>query len=153
MCWWQQSDLSLSLQGIYNAGPGRGSFAVADFNGDGVPDVAVDSPEGVAVLFGSEGGGLGSSRAFSAGMPALSGALGDFSGSGNLDAVVNVAAAQALLLHGNGDGTFAALATPTTAVAGASSEAVPIGNMPDAPHLSGMVQADSHSGGPRWGRQ
>src|SRR6266851_1006825 len=31
----EQSDLSLSLQGIYNAGPGRGSFAVADFNGDG----------------------------------------------------------------------------------------------------------------------
>ena len=74
----EQNDLSLTLGGIYNAGPGRGSFAVADFNGDGMPDVAVDSPEGVAILFGSAGGGLRSSRAFAAGKPALSGALGDY---------------------------------------------------------------------------
>ncbi len=112
-----------------------------DFNGDGVPDVAVDSPEGVAILFGSASGGLRSSRAFAAGKPALSGALGDFSGSGNLDAVVGVAAAQALLLHGNGDGTFAAFATPTKVLAGASSEAMQVRNMPGAPQLSGMVQA------------
>ena len=65
--------------------------------------------------WGVSGGSLGSSRAFAAGKPALNGALGDFSGSGNLDAVVSVAATQALLLHGNGDGTFAAMATPTTA--------------------------------------
>jgi hypothetical protein len=137
----EQNDLSLTLGGIYNAGPGRGSFAVADFNGDGVPDVAVDSPEGVAILFGSAGDGLRSSRAFAAGKPALNGALGDYSGSGNLDAAVTVAAAQALLLHGNGDGTFAPFATPTKTVAGASSEALPVKNMPGAPHLSGMVQA------------
>jgi hypothetical protein len=137
----EQSDLNLSLQGIYNAGPGRMSFAVADFNGDGVADVAVDSPEGVAILFGSADGSLGNSRAFAAGKPALSGALGDFSGSGNLDAVVSVAAAQALLLHGNGDGTFAAIATPTAALAGASSEALPVRNLPGAPQVAGMVPA------------
>ena len=136
----EQSDLSLSLQGIYNAGPGRGSFAVADFNGDGVLDVAVDSPEGVAILFGSASGGLGSSRAFAAGKPALSGALGDFSGSGNLDAVVTVASTQALLLHGNGDGTFAALATPTAMKASASPAVVTqVGNLPGAPQIPGMV--------------
>jgi Bacterial Ig-like domain (group 3)/FG-GAP-like repeat/FG-GAP repeat len=135
----EQSDLSLSLQGIYNAGPGRTSFAVADFNGDGVPDVAVDSPEGVAILLGSAGGTLGNSRAFAAGMPALSGALGEFSGSGNLDEAVSVAPAQALLLHGNGDGTFAALVTPT--VVGATSEAVPVRILPGVPHVVGMVQA------------
>jgi hypothetical protein len=136
----EQGDLSLSLQGIYNAGPGRGSFAVADFNGDRVPDVAVDSPEGVAILFGSAGGELGSSRAFAAGKPALSGALGDFSGSGNLDAVVDVAAAQALLLHGNGDGTFAESATPTAMKGSALAAAVtPVGNLPGAPQIAGMV--------------
>ena len=135
----EQSDLSLTLGGIYNAGPGRGSFAVADFNGDGVPDVAVDSPEGVAILFGSAGGGLGSSRAFAAGKPALSGALGDISGSGNLDAVVNVAAAQALLLHGNGDGTFATQATPTGTKGSAAPAVMQVGNLPDAPQIAGMV--------------
>jgi hypothetical protein len=135
-----QGDLSLSLLGIYNAGPGRTTFAVADFNGDGVSDVAVDSPEGVAILFGSGDGGLGSSRAFAAGKPALSGALGNFSGSGNLDAVVNVAPAQALLLHGNGDGTFAASATPTAQVS-AVAVVAQVGSLPGAPQIEGIVQA------------
>src|ERR1700733_10930402 len=39
-----QANLSFVLGGIYNAGPGRTSFAVADFNGDGGVDVAMDSP-------------------------------------------------------------------------------------------------------------
>jgi Bacterial Ig-like domain (group 3)/FG-GAP-like repeat/FG-GAP repeat len=135
----EQSDLSLTLEGIYNAGPGRRSFAVADFNSDGVPDVAVDSPEGIAILFGSAGGGLGSSRSFAAGKPALSGALGDFSGLGNLDAVVNVAAAQALLLHGNGDGTFAAQPTPTASKGSAAPAVTQVGNLPVVPQIAGMV--------------
>ena len=135
----EQGDLSLTLQGIYNAGPGRSSFAAADFNGDGVMDVAVDSPEGVAVLFGSASGGVKGSRAFAAGQPALSGMLGDFSGSGNLDAVLSVPAAQALLLHGNGDGTFASTATPATAQLSASPAAAPVGGSPVVPLLPGMV--------------
>ena len=136
----EQSNLSLTLAGIYNAGPGRASFAAADFNGDGVIDVAVDSPEGVAILFVDTSGSLASSRAFAAGQPALSGALGNFSGSGNLDAVVNVAAKQALLLHGNGDGTFATQATPTTSLANVSPLVTQIGGLPQAPQLPGMVQ-------------
>ncbi len=134
-----QSDLSFTLGGIYNAGPGRTSFAVADFNGDGVPDVAVDSPEGIAILFGSAAAGLASSRAFAAGKPALSGDLGEFSGSGNLDAMVNVPTAQALLLHGNGDGTFATQVTPTTTKVGASTTVTQVGNLPGAPQVAGMV--------------
>jgi Bacterial Ig-like domain (group 3)/FG-GAP-like repeat/FG-GAP repeat len=135
----EQSDLSLILEGMYNAGPGRGSFAVADFNGDGVLDVAVDSPEGVAILFGSASGGLGSSRAFAAGKPALSVILGNFSGSGNLDAAVNVSPAQALLLHGNGDGTFATQVTPTAMKGSASAAVTQVGNLPGAPQISGMI--------------
>ncbi len=136
----EQSDLSLSLQGIYNAGPGRASFAVADFNGDGVLDVAVDSPEGIALLLGDANGSMAGSRAFAAGKPALNGSLGDFSGSGNLDEVLNVTAAQALLLHGNGDGTFAAQVTPTTMLAGPTSEAILV-KLPGTPQIAGMVQA------------
>ena len=134
-----QGNLSFVLGGIYNAGPGRTSFAVADFNGDGVMDVAVDSPEGVAVLLGSSSGGLGGSRAFAAGKPALSGALGEFSGTGNLDAVVSVAPTQSLLLHGNGDGTFGATVTPTAAAVIASPAAISAGSLPGAPQIAGMV--------------
>jgi hypothetical protein len=132
-----QSDFSLTLKGIYNAGPGRTSFAAADFNGDGVLDLAVDSPEGIAVLLGSADGGLGSSRSFSAGQPALSGALGEFSGSGNLDAVVNVSASQALLLHGNGDGTFSS-PTPTNALV-SSPAGIQVVGLPGAPQGAGLV--------------
>jgi Bacterial Ig-like domain (group 3)/FG-GAP-like repeat/FG-GAP repeat len=135
----EKSDLNLTLGGIYNAGPGRTSFASGDFNGDGVLDVAVDSPEGIAILLGDADGSLGSSRAFAAGKPALRGALGEFSGSDNLDAVVNVAASQALLLRGNGDGTFASAATPTTSKVSAAP-GPQVANLPGAPQIAGLVQ-------------
>jgi len=135
----EQNNLSLTLGGIYNAGPGRTSFAVEDFNGDGLMDVAVDSPEGVAILLGDASGGLGSSRAFAAGMPALSGELEIFSGSANLDAVVTAAAAQQLLLRGNGDGTFATQVTPLGAKRVALPVVAQVQNLPDAPQVVGMV--------------
>jgi hypothetical protein len=131
-----KSDLSFTLGGIYNAGPGRTSFAAADFNNDGILDVAVDSPEGIAILLGGVDGSLGSSRSFAAGRPALSGALGEFSGSGNLDAVVKIATSQALLLHGNGDGEFSVATNTQVSVAGVS-QAV---NLPGAPRSAGLVQ-------------
>jgi Bacterial Ig-like domain (group 3)/FG-GAP-like repeat/FG-GAP repeat len=135
----EKSNLNLTLGGIYNAGPGRTSFAVGDVNGDGAIDVAVDSPEGIAILLGDADGSLGSSRAFAAGKPALSGTLGEFSGSENLDAIVNVAASQALLLHGNGDGTFAGAATPTTSQVSAAPGPQVV-NLPGAPQVAGLVQ-------------
>jgi hypothetical protein len=136
----EQSDLSLNLQGIYNAGPGRAGFAAGDFNGDGVMDVAVDSPEGVAVLLGSAAGGMAGSRVFAAGMPALSGSLGQFSGSGDLDELVNVSPAQDLLLHGNGDGTFGAVLTPMTGQ-NVSKTSVPVRILPGMPQNPAWVQA------------
>jgi hypothetical protein len=136
----EQSDLSLTLQAIYNAGPGRTSFAVADFDGDDLMDVAVDSPEGIAILLGSADGRLQSSRAFATGKPALSVALDQCSGSGDLDAVVNVSASQALILHGKGDGTFSTPATPTPALVGSAANAE-IALLPGAPQVAGPVQA------------
>ena len=110
----------LGLKGISNAGPAvdlpQTTYAVADFNGDGNPDLALPSPEGIAILYGNPDGSFQTSQAFAAGYPAQSGAifpfltttsiLGDNIVTGNVDAVVGIGAAQALLLFGNGDGTF-----------------------------------------------
>jgi hypothetical protein len=134
-----KSDLSLRLEAIYNAGPGRTSFAAADFNNDGILDVAIDSPEGIAILLGGADGSLGISRAFAAGNPALSGALGEFSGSGNLDAVVNIAASQALLLHGDGNGEFSAATTATTTQVSGTGGSHLV-NLPEAPRSTGLIQ-------------
>jgi hypothetical protein len=107
-------NLTYTLQGIYNAGPGRTSYALADFNGDGYPDLALDSPEGIAILFGNPDGSFQTSQAYAAGQPALSAALGKLTSSGHLDAVVSTGATQAQALLGDGTGAF-------TAVGGASS--------------------------------
>ena len=100
--------LNYTLGAIYNVGPGRSSFAVADYNGDGNLDLAIDSPEGVAILFANANGSLQTSRSFSAGKPASAGKLVASNSSGNLDEVVNVSATQSELMQGNGDGTFTA---------------------------------------------
>jgi hypothetical protein len=111
-----QADLSMRLEGLYNAGPspaqGQSSFVLADFNGDGIPDVAIDSPEGIAILYGNADGSLQSSRSFSSNRPALNSTLGAFTASGSLDALVTLAPAQPQLMHGNGDGTFSVTSTP-----------------------------------------
>ncbi len=116
----------LGLNGIYNAGPGGNggpastsntpAYAVADFNHDGNPDLALDSPEGIAILYGNPDGTFQTSRAYAAGFPAESvalsffqttkGILGTTTPPDLMDAVVGIGAAQAMLLYGNGDGTF-----------------------------------------------
>ncbi len=109
----------LGLKGIYNAGPGRSSYALADFNSDGNLDLAVDSPDGVAILFGKPDGSFQTGLAYPTGLPAMSSVVGAFTSSGKLDAVVSTTANQAQFLKGNGDGTFTyagspGAATPTT---------------------------------------
>jgi hypothetical protein len=101
--------------GIYNAGPGRASFAVADFNGDGMSDIAVDSPEGVAILYGNADGSFQTSLAYSASQPAYSVAIGQFTGSGVLDAVVATGVPQLQFLAGDGAGGFTSAFTPQPA--------------------------------------
>jgi hypothetical protein len=113
---------SYRLAGIYNIGPGRSAFALADFNGDGIADLAVDSPQGVAIVLGNSDGSFQTSIAYSAGQPALNATVGRFRNNtnnpkGNLDVVVATAATQAQLLTGNGDGTFNALAAPVNSSA------------------------------------
>jgi len=104
---------TFNLLGIYNAGPGHTTYGIADFNGDGIPDLAVDSPEGVAILLGNSDGSFQTSRAYAAGQPAYSVATGVFTGSGNVDAVVAVGEACNQVLNGDGAGNFAAVNPPT----------------------------------------
>ncbi len=105
---------------------GLGYFVVADFNGDGKPDVLVtpDNFRKTAGLLLGNGDGTfqapRSSPPFPAG-PKLAGALqfmaaGDFNGDGKQDAAVlldvidsnGLHASQVALMLGNGDGTFKA---------------------------------------------
>ena len=113
-----QGTASFTLRGIYNAGPGRSTYALADFNGDGVLDLAVDSPEGIAILYGNADGSFQTSQAFATGQPALAAAAGAFTASKHLDVAVATAATQAQLLLGQGDGTFLTAPAPTTTQTG-----------------------------------
>jgi len=103
---------SYGVKTIYNIGPGRNSFALADIYGAQNFDLAVDSAEGVAVFAGNPDGTFQASNAYSALAPGLGAVVGQFRSAasnptGNVDVVVATGATQAQLLLGNGDGTFA----------------------------------------------
>ncbi|MGA1984063.1 MAG: FG-GAP-like repeat-containing protein [Acidobacteriaceae bacterium] len=93
------------LAGLYNIGPGRSSFALADFYGNGNLDLAVDSPEGVAIIpgFPVGTGGFVSSYGYTALAPALGATIGRFRNAahnpnGLLDVAVATGAVQGQLL-------------------------------------------------------
>ena len=102
--------LTYLLKGIYNIGPGRSTYALANFFGSANLDFAVDSPEGVAIVRADASGGFLTSHAYSTLAPALGAVVGKFrtigNPNGNLDVVAGTGAIQAQLLTGNGDGTF-----------------------------------------------
>jgi hypothetical protein len=111
--------LSYFLKNIYNIGPGRASFAMADFFGTNRLDFAVDSPEGVAIVRADANGdgGFQTSNAYAALQPALGTVVGRFRNLANNpkgypDVVAATGATQAQLLTGNGDGTFITYPAP-----------------------------------------
>jgi hypothetical protein len=99
------------------------SIAVGDFNGDGIPDLAVanlcgDDPTcrsaGTVTILLGNGDGTFTATATSpaTGNSPVSIAVGDFNGDGILDlAVANNDSNSVTVLLGNGDGTFTATAT------------------------------------------
>ncbi len=115
------------LKAIYNIGPGRSSYAFADFYGTGRLDLAVDSAEGVAIFLADPNGdgGFQTSNAYPALLPAQGSVVGKFRNaatnpSGNLDVVVATGAVQAQLLTGNGGGAFNTFASPANLSGGPS---------------------------------
>jgi PKD repeat protein len=98
-----------------NYATGAGTFAVAsgEFNGDGVPDLAITNrmDNTLGVLFGNGDGTFGPMVAYPTGASPYSVAVGDFNGDGKADlAVANSSGSSVSILLGLGDGTFSAKA-------------------------------------------
>lgn len=108
-------------------GQNAAGLAVADFNNDGIPDLAVanSGAANVSVLLGSGDGGFGAAMHFAAFSGPLSIAAADLNGDGAVDIVsANLNDNSIATLRGNGDGTFlppvriAVGATPVSVAAG-----------------------------------
>ncbi len=106
------------------------SVAIADFNGDGIPDLAFanEGATNVTVMLGNGSGGFtpSASSPFDVGSSASFVAAGDFNGDGKQDLAVACGITnQVVILLGNGSGGFTtASGSPITVGTGPSSIAV-----------------------------
>ncbi len=88
-------------------GPFASLVAAADFNGDGIPDLAITSANGLSIFLGQGGLNYGPPTPFAVGPSQVSfpAVVADFNVDGHPDIAVPVPGGIALLL-GNGDGTL-----------------------------------------------
>ena len=112
----------------------RTSIVVGDFNGDGVPDLAVANgrtpftggPGNIEVLLGNGDGTFQEPLTVATGGRPVSLAPGDFNGDGKPDlAVADFDSNTVLVLLGNGDGTFQA---PLTVASATGPRSVAVGD-------------------------
>jgi hypothetical protein len=112
-------DGTFTEKGTYATGDGPDGLAVADVNGDGVPDLvtANDTGSSVSVLIGNGDGTFQTHVDYAAGSYPHWVALADFNGDGAPDiAVTNEGANNVGVLLNNGDGTFGTMSSYATAV-------------------------------------
>ena len=111
----------------YAVGTNPSAVVVADFNGDGKPDIAVvnSGSNNVSILLNNGDGTFQAAKNFDAGNSMTNIFASDFNGDGKLDLAVflpgnsaNSANGEVRILLGNGDGTFQApLVTSLTVAA------------------------------------
>ncbi len=93
----------------YATGKNPQAAAVGDFNGDGIPDLAIvnASSNTVSVLLGKGNGTFSPKVDYATGSTPVGIAVGDFINNGNLDlAITNSGSNTVSILLGNGNGTF-----------------------------------------------
>jgi hypothetical protein len=112
---------------------GGGPVAVGDFNGDGIPDLAVANSGSfnVSVLLGTGDGSFQAARNFAAGLNPYSVAVGDFNGDGWADLAVAASYSNDVSILLN-DGTW-----PSAPGGGSSPPAGPRGLI--GPALAGVL--------------
>jgi hypothetical protein len=124
------------------------SVAIADVNGDGIPDVIISdsrgSAAGVRVLLNDGHGSLAADQSYpsetGAGVGPVSVSVADINGDGKPDLVTaNGRDGSVSVLINNGDGTFAA---PVTYAAGTDPVAVAVGDV-NGDGFPDLVVADS----------
>ena len=96
------------LATTYPTGTVPYGVAVADFNGDGIPDLVISSDQGIAtVLLGKGDGTFTAAPSITVALPENAGvATADFNQDGKVDLVFAGANGSALVYLGNGNGTF-----------------------------------------------
>ena len=119
-------------------------LSVADFNGDGIPDVAVgDGTTGIiAIALGNGDGTFTSKGTISTGSTFSTGTVGDLNNDGIPDLVVVGSFVQ--IFNGAGDGTFTASTAATTVLAGTD---IRIGDV-NGDGIADLVVAGAANSGP-----